>query len=140
MAKGRRLRKLRTLCIIVIVFGLIACALWQVGQFQASAAPASLDQQQFLATDYRFRALRATDVSEREALFLRMIEVSPDVELAKEAFWALSNLYLDDFDEPKKDKAEAILELFLERYPSSRWTSHVESRLLWLRGETRDMP
>ena len=107
------------------------------GLFEAAAAPAPRERQEFLAADYRFRISRTADASEREALYLRMMEECPDTELTEESYWALSNLYLDDFDEPKEDKAREILELFLNRYPSSRWVSHVENRLLWLRGEAR---
>ena len=123
-----------------VVSGLVMYFLCQMGLFQALAAPMPLDQQEFWAIEYRFAISRATDVSEREALFLRMIAECPDTKLAEEAHWALSNIYLDDFDEPKVDKAIEILELFLKRYPSSRWGPHVESRLLWLRGEASAVP
>ena len=120
------------------VLGAAICFLWQAGL--VFAAPAPLEQQSFLAVDYRFRISRTTDASEREALYLRMMEECPDSETAEESYWALSNLYLDDFDEPKEDKARETLELFLKRYPSSRWVPHVENRLLWLRGEARATP
>ena len=107
---------------------------------QAVAALAPLDRQEFLAIDYRFAISRTTDISERETLYLRMIDECPNTELAEEAHWALSNLYLDDFDEPKEDEAREILGLFLKRYPSSRWALQVEDRLSWLRGETRTIP
>ena len=110
------------------------------GVLQASAAPAPADQQEFLALEYRFAISRTADASEREALYLRMMDECPDTETAEESYWALSNLYLDDFDVSHEDKAMEILELFLKRYPSSRWTTHVESRLLWLRGEIRVFP
>ena len=125
---------------IAAALGLAACFLCLGGLPQASAAPAPSDRQDFLAADYRFRISRTADVSEREALYLRMMDECPDTEMAEEAYWLLSNLYLDDFDEPREDKAGEILELFLKRYPSSRWTSHAESRLLWLRGEARAAP
>jgi len=125
---------------VAAVLGFVVCFVCIGGLIQAWAAPLSLEQQEFLAVDYRFTISRTTDAAEREALFLRMIEECPDTELAEEAHWALSNLYLDDFDEPKEDKAREILELFLKRYPSSRWAVHVESRLQWLRGETGAVP
>jgi len=126
----------KKLCKLFTAVLLGICFLCQALLFNALAAPVSSDRQDFLAIDYRFAISRTTDASEREALYLRMIDECPDTELAEEAYWALSNLYLDDFDEPKEDKAKEILELFLERYPSSPWTTHVESRLLWLRGES----
>jgi len=125
---------------VAVVSGLALCFLYKAGLFQAWAASVPSEQQEFLAIDYRFAISRTTDVSEREVLYLRMIEECPDTELAEEAYWALSNLYLDDFDEPMEDKAREVLELFLKRYPSSRWTVHVESRLHWLRGEARTVP
>ena len=138
MTENRGLGKRRILCRAAL--GLAMCFLWRADLLQAIAAPAPSDQQDFLAIDYRFRISRTADASEREALYLRMMEECPDSETAEESYWALSNLYLDDFDEPKNDKAKEILELFLKRYPSSQWTSHVENRLFWLRGETRAMP
>ena len=125
------------LCRVAAMLGLLICLSWQGAAF---AAPVPLEQQDFLAVEYRFKISRATDPSEREALFLRMMEECPDAELTQESYWALSNLYLDDFDEPKLDKAKEVLELFLKRYPSSRWAAHVENRLSWLRGEARAMP
>jgi len=104
------------------------------------AAPLPLEQQEFAAIEHRFAITRTTDIAEREALHLRIIAESPNTELAEESHWLLSNLYLDDFDEPKYDSAREILELFLQRYPSSRWVTHVESRLQWLRGEVRPVP
>ena len=136
MAKNR-MKKLGILCRLAAVLGLGIYYLCQSGLLQAFAAPAPRDQQDFLAIDYRFRISRTTDALERETLYLRMMEECPDAELTEESYWALSNLYLDDFDEPKEEKAREVLELFLTRYPSSRWASHVENRLLWLRGEAR---
>ena len=126
----------RKLCKLIVTVPLGICFFCQTLSFNALAATTPSDQQDFLAADYRFAISRTTDASERETLYLRLIDECPDTEIAEEAYWALSNLYLDDFDEPKEDKAKEILELFLELYPSSRWTTHVESRLLWLRGES----
>ena len=104
------------------------------------ASPAPPDRQEFLALDYRLDISRTADAAEREALYLRLIDECPNTEMAEEAHWALSNLYMDDFDKSKEDKAKEILELFLKRYPSSRWAMHAESRLSWLRGEARPVP
>ena len=94
-------------------------------------------QQEILALEYRLSIDRtpAGDAAERERLFLRLIEECPETEAAEEAHWALSNLYLDDFDEPQEDKAREILESFLKRYPASQWVLHVESRLAWLQNK-----
>ena len=125
---------------VAALLGFVMCFVCRFGLYEALAAPAPPEQQNFLAIDYRFKISRTTDASEREALYLQMMDECPDTETAAESYWALSNLYLDDFDEPQEDKAREILELFLKRYPSSRWTSHVESRLLWLRGKADAAP
>jgi TolA-binding protein len=109
--------------------------------FAAAAwgAPAAPDRQEALALEYQLSIARlpSSDAAAREPLFLRLIDECPATEAAEEAYWALSNLYLDDFDEPKEDKAREILEKFLKQYPSSQWVSHVKNRLSWLRGETQ---
>ncbi|MDR1378686.1 MAG: hypothetical protein LBJ36_06490 [Synergistaceae bacterium] len=101
------------------------------------AASVDVVQQDILALEYRLSIDRTSvsDAAERERLFLRLIEECPKTEAAEESYWALSNLYLDDFDEPQEGKAREILESFLKRYPASQWVSHVESRLSWLQGK-----
>jgi outer membrane protein assembly factor BamD (BamD/ComL family) len=112
-------------------------SLWVLFMGTAWGASVDPDQQEILALEYRLSIDRtpASDAAERERLFLRIIEECPETEAAEEAHWALSNLYLDDFDEPREDKAREILESFLKRYPSSQWVLHVESRLAWLQGK-----
>jgi hypothetical protein len=110
--------------------------LWIVFADAAWSAPAEPGQQETLALEYRLSIDRTSaDPAEREKLFLRLIEECPETEAAEEAHWALSNLYLDDFDEPLEDKAREILESFLKRYPASQWVLHVKSRLAWLQGK-----
>jgi outer membrane protein assembly factor BamD (BamD/ComL family) len=101
----------------------------------AIAASGEEAPQRDTALDIRLALSRAADAAEKEKLCLRLINECPETEDAEEAHWALSNLYLDGFDEPKEDEARKVLEQFLARYPSSLWAPHVESRLLWLRGE-----
>ena len=98
--------------------------------------PEELERQEALASEYLFQLARtpADESGERERFYLLLTEECPDTQAAQEAHWALSNLYLDGFDDPKEDKAQEILKQFLERYPSSQWAEHVKSRLLWLRG------
>jgi outer membrane protein assembly factor BamD (BamD/ComL family) len=104
----------------------------------AWGAPAEIELQEAQAREYLFQITRApsSEVNEREALYLRLIGECPATEAAEEAHWALSNLYLDDMDEPQEEKAREILEKFLERYPTSQWAFHVKNRLAWLRGES----
>ena len=72
------------------------------------------------------------DPAAREAIWKKIIEQCPNTEEAEAAFWALSNLYLDDFEEPREPQAREVLEQFLKRYPDSRWTSQVKCRLHFL--------
>ncbi|NLL36925.1 MAG: hypothetical protein GX256_05320 [Fretibacterium sp.] len=73
-----------------------------------------------------------SDVEAREELYLTLVRENSDPLAAQEALWALSELYLDDFEEPREDEAREMLELFLERYPSSHWRFQVKSRLVAL--------
>ena len=100
---------------------------------------ASLESQEALAREYQFRIARApaSDARAREELLLRLIRECPATKAAEEAYWTLSNLYLDGFAEPREERAREVLERFLERYPSSRWVPHFENRLAWLKGERR---
>jgi len=102
-----------------------------------SGAPAEPEQQSALALEYLLRLTRtpASDAEAREKIYLGLIDECPVTEAAEEAHWALSNLYLDNFDGPKEDKAREILEKFLERYPSSQWRLHVENRLAYFWGK-----
>ena len=122
-----------------LVFLLILFALSVVlvrGAF-GSEPPASevwsLEEQEVLAREWQLAISRTSIPSEREAFYFLIIDECPDTEAAEAAHWALSNLYLDDFDEPKEAEAREILELFLERYPFSEWIAHVTDRLNWLK-------
>ncbi|GHS97060.1 hypothetical protein AGMMS50276_16480 [Synergistales bacterium] len=105
------------------------------------AEAADYADQKALALSLRFSVSRLpTDSSddvakEKEALYLRIINECPDTSEAEEAYWELSNLYLDGFDEPKEKEAVAVLERFLKELSDSPWALHVNSRLKWLRGE-----
>ena len=112
----------------------IGCVFLCVSTAWAAVSLEELERQEFLAMEYRLALARlpSGETEAREALYLRLIDECPETEAAEEALWALTNLYLDDFDEPQPDKARQVLERFLERHPSSPWLPHVESRLLWL--------
>ncbi|MDR1979089.1 MAG: hypothetical protein LBQ42_10200 [Synergistaceae bacterium] len=101
---------------------------------QETLSQETLSPQEALAREYRWAIDRtpSEDAAAREALYLRLIAECPETEAAQEAHWALSNLYLDDFDEPKEDEARRVLERFMERYPLSQWVLHVGDRLAWL--------
>lgn len=125
--------------------GVLLGLIWALGLAWSLAAAANaaevseegLARQEALALEYRWNIDRipAEDAAAREELYLRLIEECPETEAAERAHWALSNLYLDDFDEPRENDARKILERFVERYPTSRWILHVTDRLAWLWGE-----
>ena len=69
---------------------------------------------------------------EKAVLYRKVVDECPGAELAQEALWRLSQLYLDDFDEPNVKEAIGCLELFIKSYPDSDWRPHVEFSLLWL--------
>ncbi|MDR2180053.1 MAG: hypothetical protein LBP21_07070 [Synergistaceae bacterium] len=103
----------------------------------AADETAEFQRQEALALEYRWKIDRTSDPAAREALYLRLIEECPETEAAERAHWTLSNLYLDDFEDPREDDARKILERFVKRYPSSRWLLHVTDRLAWFWGDKR---
>lgn len=72
------------------------------------------------------------DPEVREAFLRRIIERCPDTEEAEAAHWALADLCLDGFAEPKEEQARNVLEQFLKRYSSSQWATQVRCRLYCL--------
>ena len=97
------------------------------------AEPGS-DEQKRRALELRLAISRLseTQVKERESLYQEILESCPATKEAEEALWALSNLYLDAFPEPKEQAAQEVLELFLDRYPDSAWGLQVRGRLILL--------
>ena len=97
------------------------------------AAPGS-EEQKWSGLEIRLAISRLseTQVEERESLYQEIVESCPATREAEEALWALSNIYLDAFPEPKEQAAQEVLELFLDRYPDSVWGLHVRSRLILL--------
>ena len=68
------------------------------------------------------------DPDAREGLLRQIIERCPDTEEAEAAHWALADLCLDGFAEPREEQARSVLEQFLKRYSSSRWATQVRCR------------
>ena len=131
MTKKKTLRR-AALPALFLICAAVGSAAW--------GAPAGTEEpslQEALALDYLLFLARtpASDAEAREKLYLALIGDCPETQAAEEAHWALSNLYLDDFDEPMEKEAKEILEKFLERYPTSQWRRHVENRLASLWGE-----
>ncbi|MBI3037818.1 hypothetical protein HYY75_02025 [bacterium] len=59
-----------------------------------------------------------------------VIEKCPDVELAQESCWRLSNLYLQGYDEPDYDGIIEVLGHLIKNYPNSPFLPDAKNRLL----------
>ncbi len=98
----------------------------------------SLKEQEELAREL-FIKLSKTDASDTKVfieLYGRVIEECPETERAQEAYWRLSNLYLQAFDKPDYGKIAALLEEAVRRYPDTPATPHYKQRLLRAYEET----
>lgn len=105
----------------------------------SGAEELSLAEQGQRARELRLLLSRLPEdrVQERESLYYEIVKSCPETEAAEEALWALSNLYLDAFPEPREPMAQEVLELFLAHYPDSRWGLQVRSRLILLYSGTQ---
>jgi hypothetical protein len=85
-----------------------------------------------LAKQIFFELRHVEKPAEKAMLYRKVVDECSGIELAQEALWKLSRLYLDDFDEPNVKEAIGCLEQFIKLYPYSEWRSHVEFSLLGL--------
>ena len=116
-------------------WGTFFCGLVLIlGVPHAQGAEPGSEEQKWRALEIRLAISRLseTQVEERESLYQEIVESCPATREAEEALWALSNLYLDAFPEPKEQSAQEVLELFLDRYPDSAWGLQVRGRLILL--------
>lgn len=106
----------------------------------AQGVDLSSEEQERKALEIRLAVSRLSEdrAEEREALYHELVKLCPATEAAEEALWALSGLYLDAFDEPREQSAREVLELFLARYPDSKWGVQVRSRLILLYSGTEN--
>ncbi|MCL1940866.1 MAG: tetratricopeptide repeat protein [Synergistaceae bacterium] len=104
--------------------------------FAASGAefsPADPDpEKEELAKRIFFEIRHVEDPAEKAKLYRKAADECAGTELAQEALWRLSQLYLSGFDEPDVNQAIACLERFVKTYPDSEWRSHAEFSLLGL--------
>ncbi|MHC4685856.1 MAG: tetratricopeptide repeat protein, partial [Planctomycetota bacterium] len=56
---------------------------------------------------------------EIEKLYLEIITKYPDAPLARESYWRLTELYIQDYSPPDFKKAELLYQEFLMKYPTS---------------------
>ena len=108
------------ICIALSLFFVEVFGAWGVGG--AFAEELTLIEQQKLARTLfnKIAAKDEQDVQGIEPLFLEVIEKAPRVKRAEEAYWMLSNMYMQAFDPPRNKDAVALLEQYLTRYPRSR--------------------
>lgn len=72
---------------------------------------------------------RQSILPEVEKLYLRIISETPDAPLARESYWRLMSIYLDDHYPPDFDKAEALYDDFIKKYPDSNYKGLLEEVL-----------
>ena len=70
------------------------------------------------------------DPFEKEAILRKIIDRCKGTEEAENAYWDLSDLYLDGFQVEMRKEAREILELCLKNYPNSKIASMVKCKLV----------
>jgi tetratricopeptide (TPR) repeat protein len=85
-----------------------------------------------LAKHIFFEIRFVDDPAKKAELYKRIADECSGTEFAQEALWRLSQLYLNDFDEPNIKEAINSLERFINSYPKSDWRAHVEFSLIGL--------
>ncbi|MCL1875180.1 MAG: hypothetical protein FWF87_02840 [Synergistaceae bacterium] len=94
-------------------------------------SPNNSDKEEF-AKQMFFEIRHVENPAEKAVLYRKITDECSGIALAQEALWKLSELYLNDFDEPNIKESIGCLENFLELFPDSEWRSHVEISLLGL--------
>ena len=108
------------ICIALSLLFVAVSVSWGVGSVFAEELPL-IEQQKLARTLFnRIAAKDQWDLEGIEPLFLEVIEKAPRVKRAEEAYWMLSNMYMQAFDPPRNKDAVALLEQYLARYPGSR--------------------
>ncbi len=135
----KRKRKNHALKYFAVLVLMLAVPVWLLtNSGSGSQASANIPELEQNAQSMRveFDRLKDTDenLQEREKILKSIITNSRGTEEAELAYWDLSDLYLDSYQEPKTDLAIATLEEFLKNYPDSNWTTHFKLKLLDLYG------
>ena len=121
-------------CFCFFMLALAAVSGYAASRVAVAAAVKSADTER-TALEFQVELNRlgsSGDPIEREELLRKIIEKCGGTEEAEAAYWALADLYLDAFNEPKEKEAREILELFLKRCPDSRWATVSKCKLLAL--------
>ncbi len=64
-----------------------------------------------------------------EELYDKIIRQYPEAPLAKESYWKLITIYIEDYSPPDYDRAERKYNEFLEKYPQSFLKGFIEDTL-----------
>ena len=92
----------------------------------------NISDKEELAKHIFFEIRHVESPAEKALLYRKITDECSGIVNAQEALWRLSELYLNDFDEPNVKEAIGCLEEFTKLYPDSEWRSHVEFSLLGL--------
>ncbi len=80
--------------------------------------PALAAQQEKISAIFaQAESMDESDLQGFERLYNQALECCPDTRRVHEAYFLLGNLYLYGIDPPALDKAQALYEQYLERYP-----------------------
>lgn len=78
----------------------------------------------------RVQLRNADDPLEKEAVLRKIIDTCKGTEEAENAYWDLADLYLDGFNEERRQEAAEMLELCLRTYPNSKRSTMIKCRLI----------
>lgn len=99
----------------------------------------SIQKQELIAKNI-FKKLSKTDEKNTEVFienYKRVINECPDTEWAQEAYWRLTNLYLNAVEKPDYERVISLLEEAIKKYPNTPATPHYKKRLLFVYEETK---
>ncbi|MGW8272357.1 MAG: tetratricopeptide repeat protein, partial [Thermodesulfovibrionales bacterium] len=96
----------------------------------------SVDEQQKRSLDAFSRVLdvseqpdRAVALDQKTQLYYEIIDLYPDAPLAQESYWRLVEVYLREYDPPRKAEAEAMFKELKARYPQSPMLGPIEGSI-----------
>ena len=123
------------LCFLLLSAVIIGLTLHLSSVFIETAeneAHSEISDKEDLAKRIFFEIRHVDNPTEKAELYRKAADECSETEFAQEALWRLSQLYINDFDEPNVKEAIDCLEYFIKTYPESEWRSHVEFSLFGL--------
>ncbi len=79
--------------------------------------------------DLTQEADRSAVLPQIEAAFRDIIDKYPKASITQECYWRLMTVYLTDYSPPSFEKAEAVREEFIKKYPDSRTKDLIDDTL-----------